>query len=344
LSAAIRPQRFVRFFRRDSIVNADADFLPTASLATMKARHELLKRLRSFFDDRDFLEVTTPILSADTVVDEHLDPFQVTCYTDPTDWHSGPIRYLQTSPEFHMKRILCAGATAIYQITHAFRAAEAGALHNPEFTMAEWYRVGDDMHDGIRLLCNLMQAVSDCGTIAQASYAEVFTQAIGLDPHRASTAELQEMTRTQTNEDTASLTTDDCLHWLWSSQVTPQLGASEPVIVYEFPASQAALAEIRDDQPPVAERFELYWRGVELANGYCELRSAAELRRRILKITEKRHKSEKMPLPGDSRLLTAMQRGLPGCSGVALGVDRLLMLLCGEESIKRVLTFAFPRA
>ncbi len=339
--------------RAESSPNEDA--LPSASLELLKARHLLLKKIRRFFDDRDFLEVTTPLLSADCVVDEHLDPFQVVCYSDPTTWEVGPVRYLQTSPEFHMKRLLCGGATSIYQVTHAFRAAEVGPLHNPEFSMAEWYRVGDDMQQGIDLLCDLIQTVAKgewnghpiegCQVVERQSYAAAFGAAVGFDPQLAPLDELRRAAGEHARSDNVgNLTRDDCVQLLWSMMVTPRLASAHPIVIFDFPASQAALAQVRDASPPVAARFELYWQGVELANGYHELRCAEEFRTRVTGVQEKRSKAGKMPLPGDSRLHKAMQKGLPDCSGTALGVDRLLMLLCREKTLTNVLTFGFSRA
>lgn len=325
------------------------DFLPSASLTHLRARHDLLKQIRTFFDEREFLEVCTPVLSADTVVDEHLDPLRVTCYTDPRNWDQGPVRFLQTSPEFHMKRLLAAGATAIYQISHVFRAGEIGPIHNPEFSMCEWYRVGDNMRAGIQLMCDLFRAVTTCGEIEQTSYADAFTSIVGCNPHLADLVELKTAAKAVTAQTNPSqLTRDDCLHLLWSLRVTPELSPNQPIVVYDFPASQAALAQVRDgDAPsgiPVAERFELYWQGVELANGYHELRCADELASRIEQTNENRRTAGKQQLPPENRLLAAMRSGLPACAGVALGVDRLLMLLCGEKTLQNVLTFDFSRA
>lgn len=324
------------------------DYQPGTSLRYLQARHDLVKRVRSFFDEWNFLEVCTPVLSADSVVDEHLDPLRVTCYTDPTNWEVGPVRYLQTSPEFHMKRLLAAGATAIYQISHVFRAGEIGPIHNPEFSMAEWYRVGDDMQAGMRLLCDLIESVAECGTIEKISYRAAFESIVGLDPHTADETALRSAIRHDDRHESsttlAQLTRDDCIHRLWSFRVTPEIDTSRPLLVFDFPATQAALAQIRDDTPPVAERFELYWQGVELANGYHELLCADELARRNGEIGRKRAAAGKMQLPIESRLLDAMRSGLPACAGVALGIDRLLMLLCGEKTLQNVLPFDFSRA
>lgn len=314
---------------------------PSASLATLRARHNLLKQLRLFFDQRDFLEVTTPILSQDTVIDEHLDPFQVVCYSDPQQPTVGPVRYLQTSPEFHMKRLLCAGANAIYQIGPAFRAAEQGQLHNPEFSMLEWYRVEDDMWGGIELLEQLVLYVMECEQVTRVSYAAAFESRLDLNPHQAPTNQLRAVAGDGLDTDASR---DDLVHYLWNARIACQLGKRHPVIVYDFPASQAALAQIRPGSTPVAERFELYWRGVELANGYHELRDADELRLRNARHNKQRRQAGRMALPEGSLLLAAMENGLPGCAGVALGVDRLLMLLMGFDKLGKALAFDFSRA
>ncbi len=303
-----------------------------------------MRRARSFFDERGFFEVTTPVLSRDTVVDLHLDPLAVALYHDPTQPEQGRRSFLQTSPEFHMKRLIAAGADAIYQMTHAFRAAEQGPLHNVEFSMLEWYRVGDTMRQGMRLLSDFAADFFGCGPADQVSYRDAFASIWGCDPHRADRGTLRECAvnlRPAHDDDTR----DDLLDLLWSHGVQPGLGEKQPVIVFDFPASQSALAAVRSDETgEVAERFELYFKGVELANGYHELTDPQELVRRNSLTNQQRIAAGKPALPGDSRLLAAMRSGFPPTVGVALGLDRAVMVAFGERNLEKVLTFSGENA
>ncbi|MDD4788451.1 MAG: EF-P lysine aminoacylase EpmA, partial [Pirellulales bacterium] len=300
------------------------DFRPTADWTALRERAGLLRRLRLFFDQRGFLEVETPLLSADTVVDRHLDPFSIEVHTP-----GGARTYwLQTSPELAMKRLLAGGAEAIYQVTRAFRQEELGPLHNPEFTLVEWYRAGDEMAAGMAFLDQLCQAMLGRGSAQQLSYRCAFERYAGLDPLTAPLDALRSAAR-RTSAPPASFRPDDrdlWLDWILTEQVQPHLGRTRPAILYDYPASQAALARVRDESPPVAERFELFVEGIELANGYHELLDPDLLRRRNAANNAARAADGKHPLPVDSRLLDAMESGLPQATGVALGFDRLVML------------------
>ena len=317
------------------------DSLPTANVASLKARAMLLKRLRRFFDERDFFEVETPLLSRDTVVDRHLHPIQVKRQQitgQAAD--AGAVMFLQTSPEFSMKRMLAAGAESIYQICKAFRAGEAGSQHNPEFTMLEWYRVGDDMQQGIELLEQLVQSILGTKSSTRISYRTAFVRATDLDPFTASIGQLASLSKLE-----SELDRDEHLNVILSQHVQPQLGVDAPEVLYHYPASQAALAKTKfEDDVEVAERFEIFYRGVELANGYHELLDADELLARNDKINQQRVADGQSALPVNSRLLTAMRTGIPSCAGVALGVDRLLMLALQENQIESVIAFPFDRA
>lgn len=324
------------------------DYLPTASWPVLQLRAELLARTRAFFAQEGFLEVETPILSADTVVDRHLDPLVV----EVPGWGR---RWLQTSPEFGMKRLLAAFAgpntastcsgIGIYQICHVFRGEEFGPLHNPEFTMVEWYRVGQSMEEGMDFLSRLADRVLGRGYAQKITYAEAFQRWAGLDPHTAGVHQLQAAVRAAGITPPESLRPDDRDGWLdllLSFCVQPKLQGVW--IVYDYPASQAALARVRPGPPPVAERFELYVDGVELANGYHELCDPEELRRRNRRNNQLRQADGKPPLPEESRLLAAMEAGLPPSVGVALGFDRLVMLAAGAKTLAEVLPFPFDRA
>ena len=311
---------------------------PTADWPTLRLRAELLRRTREFFDGRGFLEVETPLLSADTVVDRHLDPFAVQV--------GKQVSYLQTSPEFAMKRLLAAGGEAIYQITKAFRQEELGPLHNPEFTLVEWYRAGDGLTEGMNLLDELCQAVLQRGPARQVSYRQAFLEHAGIDPLTAPLRALR-AAASKTGTPPESLRHDDRDGWLdliLVEQVQPHLGRDQPAILYDYPASQSALARIRDEDPPVAERFELFVAGMELANGYHELLDPQVLRRRNATNNAARVADGKQPLPEESRLLAAMEAGLPQSAGVALGFDRLVMVAAGAERLDQVMPFPFGRA
>jgi elongation factor P--(R)-beta-lysine ligase len=334
------------------------DFLPTASMATLRLRAELLARVRQFFASRGFLEVETPILSADVTVDRHLDPISTVLADDPRQPDVGRRLWLQTSPEFGMKRLLAAGATAIYQITRAFRNGEVGPLHNPEFTMVEWYRTGDDMQAGMTLLSDFCQALLRTPAAEGVSYAEAFQKHVEINPHAAAVAQLAAVAKQRGINVPAGLgeDRDSWLNVLLAECVEPHLGQEKPTILYNYPASQAALAKVRSERLPpdatsaesstasVAERFELYVRGVELANGYHELLDAAELRRRNTAANAARMAHGKPALPEESRLLSAMEAGLPACTGVALGFDRLVMFAAGAKSLAEVVAFPIDRA
>ncbi len=322
------------------------DFLPTASWSHLRLRAELLARTRAFFHERAFLEVETPLLSADVVVDRNIDPLCVVLPHDPHAPAEGRELWLQTSPEFAMKRLMAAGGEAIYQITRAFRGGESGRLHNPEFTIVEWYRRGDSMEDGMQLTADLCESLLNLGPAERLSYGQAFETHVGIDPHRATAAELADLARTRGlsfSDTLAAGDRDTWLNLLLAELVQPHLGRPRPTLLYHYPGSQAALARVAGD-PPLAERFELFVRGVELANGYHELLDAEVLRGRNRQANEERTAEGKPRLPEASRLLAAMDAGLPACGGTALGFDRLVMLAAGAESLTDVMAFAIDRA
>jgi elongation factor P--(R)-beta-lysine ligase len=324
-----------------------SDFLPTADWPALRLRAEMLRRVRGFFDARGFLEVETPILSADVVVDRHLDPL-LTEFVPLAGAATGrrPL-YLQTSPEFAMKRLLAAGGEAIYQVAHAFRQGEVGRLHNPEFTIVEWYRQRDDLAAGMQLLSDLAEALLERGPADRVTYADAFRQAAGVDPHRDSIDALRAALKKRGIVPPANLELEDRDGWLdllLVELVEPTLGRPRPTILYDYPPSQAALARVRTANPPVAERFELYADGIELANGYHELLDADVLRARNRENNALRVRDGKSALPETSRLLQAMDYGLPPSTGVALGFDRCVMLAAGVNDIREVLPFPIDRA
>jgi len=306
----------------------------------LRLRAALLRKVRAFFDRHGFLEVETPLLSNDTVIDRHLDPLPVTLITDPHRPYEGKRMWLQTSPEFAMKRLLASGAQRIFQVAKAFRAGEQGVLHNPEFTMIEWYRVGDSMERGMHLLAELTCELLGSDHVDMLSYREAFQQYVGIDPHTVSASTLADVASSLGL--TAPGSTSEREQWLdflLVERIEPRLGRERPVILFDYPASQSALARVRDDDPPVAERFELYAQGVELANGYHELLEEDELRDRNRAANAGRLADGKYCLPETSRLMHAMRRGLPACAGVALGFDRLAMIAAEARHIRDVMAF-----
>ena len=243
-----------------------------------------------------------------------------------------------------MKRLLAEGMEAIFQVTRSFRAGERGPLHNPEFTIVEWYRAGDDMHAGIGLLDELVQNLLGTGPAVRTSYAAAFEKHVGFDPHRATPVQLASRAAKLGLIAPPAMRADDRDEWLnflLAMKVEPELGCAGPEILCDYPESQAALAKIalREDGIRVAERFELYWHGVELANGYHELTDAEDLRQRLVAVNEAREADGRERLPLPESLLAAIQRGLPASAGCALGFDRLVMLACGAESIGDVVAF-----
>lgn len=350
--------------------SAHNNALPTASIAALQQRARLLRSVRQFFDDRGYWELETPLLSHDIVVDAWLEPFVVDWLPEPQQWAAGgqPL-YLQTSPEFAMKRVLAAGATAVWQICKAFRNGEVGRRHNPEFTMLEWYRVGDDHHAQIQVTEDLVRTIlqaggavragSDSTTVRQGcepapyerlTYDQAFLRHAGrtvLDATQAELAALAASHRLVAPPGLADDDRDGWLNFLLAELVEPHLGHDRPTFLLDYPASQAALAKTRCDVPggpAVAERFELYIDGIELCNGYHELTDAGILRQRIAEQTALRSAAGLRPLPQESRLLDVMEVGLPESSGVALGLDRLFMLALGCTTIDEVLAFPLARA
>ncbi|RMF42268.1 MAG: EF-P lysine aminoacylase GenX [Planctomycetota bacterium] len=321
------------------------DWQSSASIEILRQRSAITWRLRQFFHEEGFCEVHTPVLGNDCVVDVHIDPITVPSAHVLSAHPMTTTLFLQTSPEFCMKRLLASGMSAIYQIGPAFRRDERGDQHNPEFTMVEWYRAGDGLLEGVDLLSRLIGSfLPELGTVTM-TYQQAFQQFASLDPLAASDQELrQAVVDRMPGMDPTSLDRDESLNALFADLVQPRLGTDGPVILTHYPASQAALARISPDDPRVAERFELFYQGVELANGYHELTDAEELSRRMAEANRLRKLYGKPALPSTNRLLDAMRAGLPPSSGCALGLDRLTMVLTGAGTIDSVLPFPIERA
>lgn len=322
-------------------------FHPTASIEMLRRRSELTMAIHAFFQNQDFVHVETPLVSSDTVVDRHIDPVPVLRSNFTGSKLDDRTMWLQTSPEFAMKRLLCSGMSSIYQIAKAFRQAELGRRHNPEFTMLEWYRCGDGLTEAMQLLSEFATVILNRPASMMLSYQDVFLKHAQVDPFTVSDSALAKLCRSTIRlaQDFAdNQPRDFWLDLILTHLIEPKIGFDVPCIIYDWPASQSALAIVREQQPRVAERFELYVDGVELANGYHELLDADELLRRNRATNQQRQTDGKSTLPAESRLLDAMRAGMPACSGVAVGVDRLLMVLLGADSISDVMAFGFEES
>ncbi|MCA9114404.1 MAG: EF-P lysine aminoacylase GenX [Planctomycetaceae bacterium] len=338
------------------------DWRPAASLKMLQLRSRMRTWLREYFTSRGYWEVDTPVLSQDIVVDAWLNPFSIQLPSAiPGSQSAAADRqtlYLQTSPEFAMKRLMAAGAEAIFQLGPAFREGESGRWHNPEFTLLEWYRTGTTYRQQMEFTEDLV-----CGFLARcheelATKAEIpvrpfprltcqtaFQQATGAPVLELTVPELAELARQVLPAGSPEMGDDrnGWLNLLLAERVEPQLARQPAVFLLDYPDTQAALARIRRETPPVAERFELYLGGIEICNGYQELLDPVELRERNRQQNAVRQQSGNARLPEDSRLLHAMEAGLPECSGVALGFDRLLALATGSRGIAEVLPFPLDR-
>lgn len=308
------------------------DWPPSTDLAALKARADLLRAVRAFFDAHGVLEVRTPHLAAHGVTDEHIDGIEVPGYG-----------WLQSSPEYHMKRLLAAGSGAIYQIAPAFRHGEAGGRHNPEFTLLEWYRPGFDLEalvvECIALLAPLLNAPAH--TVA---FRRLFADVIGLDPLTSPAGTL--IHRAETAGAPSGLDHRQAVDYLMALVVEPAMEPTALTVVTDFPGWAAALAQTRPDADgaPVARRFEIYHRHLELANGYQELTDATEQARRFQTDNARRRQAGKAEMAPDPWLLAALESGLPPCSGVALGIERLQMAITGAPRIDQVIPFPTDRA
>lgn len=319
------------------------DWRPSAGIDTLRRRAALLEALRDFFRARGVLEVETPVVLSHTVTDVQIESIRL------DGGHGG--RWLQTSPEYPMKRLLAAGSGDIFQLCHVFRAGESSPRHNPEFTMVEWYRLGLSldaiMRETAALASALLQAGGvQAGPFESVSYADAFRQVLSCDPLAATDAQLAALAQQHglAASSLGSATRDDLLDFLVATVVGPRLGHRRLACLHHFPASQAALAQLDEGDPRTALRFELYAEGIELANGYVELASAAEQRARFEHDLRERQRRGRITPDIDARLLQAIEAGLPPCAGVAMGFDRVAMLALGASHIDEVLAFAWDRA
>ncbi|MDA0280221.1 MAG: lysyl-tRNA synthetase class 2 [Pseudohongiellaceae bacterium] len=316
------------------------DWKPSASIKNLQQRAYALARIRRFFSERDILEVETPLLASTTVPDVYIESIAA----EVTEGSSSRQNFLQTSPEFFMKRLLASGSGSIYQIAKAFRQEEKGARHNIEFTLLEWYRLSYSLDQLMSELEQLVQEVLDCGPISRFSYREIFRQHLQIDPHETTLEELQQLASSEIDLIGSDLSKTDYLQLLLSNSIEPKLPPY--CIIYDYPSEQAALATLATDEHGVvvAKRFELFGHGMELANGYFELSDATEQRARFEKDNAARKEKGLQTHDADEKLIAALESGLPSCSGVAVGVDRLLMLLVEAKNISEVISFDSERA
>ncbi len=317
----------------------------TASAGVLQQRAELYRVLRQFFHARHVLEVETPMLSEAGNTDPNIESFHV--QFSGTTQAGKPTRWLRTSPEFALKRLLASGVGDCYELGRVFRNGEFGRKHNPEFTMLEWYRVGWNhlqlIDECIALLQQVFALKAVDLQVQRFTYQELFKASIGINPHTASEAQLCAAVQAVIDINLQGLRRDDLLDLLLTHCIEPKFPAQQLTVIYDFPASQCALAKIRSDANPVAERFELYLGSVELANGYHELTDANEQNLRFdndLALRQQRS----LPCPvKDQHLINALPQ-LPACAGVAMGIDRLMMSLFALDSIKACIAFDFSRA
>lgn len=309
---------------------------PTAGLAALQARADFYRKIREFFALRNVLEVETPLMAARGVTDPYIQAFAV------------DDNYLQTSPEYAMKRMLSAGCGSIYQICKAFRREEAGNYHNPEFTMLEWYRLGFNHVQLMDEMDQLIQLLLGCQPANRISYYDLFMKFVDINPHTASVEMLQQcavhhdINLTPAAMD--NLTVTDWLHLFMSHVIEPQLTGPLPWFVSDFPVAQAALSKIIPGKYPVAARFEVYMQGIELANGYYELQDAGEQEKRFATDNAVRSAQNLNSMQADDRLVAALEAGFPECAGVTLGLDRLLMIKLQTKCIADVISFSMANA
>ena len=318
-------------------MNNNLSWQPSSSIAILRQRAQLIAQIRHFFNSRGYLEVETPVMGHYGITDLYLSNVQAYC--------QGDITYLQTSPEYHMKRLLAAGSGPIFQLARVFRDDELGRWHNPEFTLLEWYQLDIAHHALMQEMDQFLQTLLQCEPLVKYTYQEVFLRLCQFDPFSASVVELQDALRRYNLGNVLSIdeTNRDQYLFLFMSHVIEPALASEnrPVAVYDFPETQAALAQIHEGK---AARFEIYYCGVELANGFYELTDRTLQQERFEADKLNRQEQGLPEVESDPFFLAALSAGLPACSGVALGVDRLLALALRKSSISEVIAFEWKRA
>ena len=311
-----------------------SDWRPSGDFDALRARAGITRTVRDFFERRGVTEVTTPLLTASGVTDVHIESVAT---ESPTGW-------LRTSPEYAHKRLLAAGFGDLYELGPVFRRGEAGRHHQPEFTLLEWYRVGWDWRQLAGEVVDLIDAcLPPCDgarSVRWISWSDCFEEGLGLDALGTDDATLTQ----QADDAPAGLDRDALLDWLFATRIQPNFPPSGLTVVHDYPAAQAALARLRKDDPRFAERFEVFAGPLELANGYHELGDADEQRARFERDNQARAARGQPVMPVDEAILAALHAGLPDCSGVALGLDRLVMAALGRSSIDEVVSCVHPRS
>jgi len=320
----------------------------TLSWNNAQKRAKILQQIRQFFAERNVIEVETPALSQGTVTDVHLEALacRYNFLAESSDQKSKQL-YLQTSPEFHMKRLLASGYGCIFQISKAFRHEESGRYHNPEFTMLEWYRLDFDHFNLMKEVSELLKTVLDCAQPSLVTYQQIFIDQIGLDPLIASREQLLALIIQEnilSDWLIAEHDIDILLQFIFSEVIEPNIGLVAPCFIYNFPKSQASLAKICSNDNRVAQRFECYYKGIELVNGFNELTNHKEQLARFQQDNVCRSEFGLKENTIDENFISALSFGLPQCSGVALGIDRLIMLALKAEHIDQVISFPVERA
>ena len=322
---------------------SDEIWQPSASFSTLRRRMRVLTQIREYFAQTGALEVETPVLSRGATTDPNIDSLYTSIlpYTEKF--------YLHTSPEFSMKRLLAAGSGDIYQVCKVFRQGEKGRFHHPEFTLLEWYRLGFNHHN---LICEVESLLSQINAdlfaahpAVKMSYRQAFQTYAGFDPFTVGCSELENVAKKNGVIFPATMSSiDEWLDLLMGELVAPHFKTDRLTFISDFPVSQASLANIKQGDWPYAERFEAYYGVLELANGFHELTDADEQERRFKTDQKIRQEKNSIEVPYDEHLINALNAGLPDCAGVALGIDRLLMLLFGSESIEEVIAFSVETA
>lgn len=320
---------------------------PTLTWEYAQKRAQVLQKIRHFFNERNVVEVETPALSQGTVTDMHLEA--ITCrynFLSDSSTDQATNLYLQTSPEFHMKRLLASGYGCIFQIAKAFRHEEAGRFHNPEFTLLEWYRLGFDHFKLMKEVAELLKMVLGCAEPTKRTYQHLFIERVNLDPLSANREQLLTLIKKHNKLSewlTLEQDNDILLQFIFSELIEPHIGNESPCFVYNFPRSQASLAKICPEDTRVAQRFECYFQGVELVNGFNELTHVDLQLERFQEDNRKRKILSLQEKPIETNFIAALTQGLPQCSGVALGIDRLIMLTLKAEHIDQVVSFPIDR-
>ncbi|QCI18526.1 elongation factor P--(R)-beta-lysine ligase [Buchnera aphidicola (Aphis nasturtii)] len=317
---------------------------PSASIKDLIKRAKIINNIRLFFLEKKILEVETPSLSKSTVTDINLTPFETNYLFLENNLNKLKL-WLITSPEYHMKRLLAAKSGPIYQICHSFRNTEYGKRHNPEFTMLEWYQTSYSMHEFIDQIDLFFQKILQSKQAVKISYQEVFIKYLNIDPFSTDICELYKISKKFNLQHLTCFekNLNTLIEILFTLVIEPLLGEYQPTFVYHFPIEQASLAAKNSKDDRISERFEIFFKGIEIGNGFYELTDYLENKKRLINDNKNRRKMNLPIRKIDNNFLNAINHGLPLCSGVAIGIDRLIMIALNKKSIYEVMSFAFDR-